>query len=348
MSNVQTEVHPNVNSIAAPARVSANTFSSIRLDPQRFAALPFATFVEALLMELDRVKRERSAFYEDLRRRNSRWANGARWLLAVLGSLALLLTALVAVVRLLPDSDTSLGIISDKGLLVAVLLIYAVMGAISFFERGSDKTTAYFRQISTILAIRDLWTKLQFAILKELRTLAVATDPVAEEATRGRILTIAETFCTDLDKIATGELAEFRTEFLESLKELQEASQKGLQDITKQLEEKAKAAEKAAADARAAADKAAADAKAAAKAAEDAAKPGFVNLTIAGDFDEEVVVSVSGNEVARSTGKTVGLERIPPGPTKIEARAKKGTKVLDASTVIDVKAGLQDCKLTLS
>jgi len=98
----------------------------------------------------------------------------------------------------------------------------------------------------------------------------------------------------------------------------------------------------------AAAEKAATDAKAAAKAAEDAAKPGFVNLTILGDFDEEVVVSVSGNEVARTTGKTIGLERVSPGPTKIAARAKKGTKVLDVSTIIDVKPGLQDCKLTLS
>lgn len=339
-------VQPNLRSSVTPKPVKANTFSSIRLDPQRFAGLSFAQFIEALLGELDRLKRERSAFYEDLRRRNARWANGARWLLAVLGAVAFLLTALVAVVRLIPGADPTAPLVRDQSLLVAVLVIYAVMGAISFFERGSDKTTAYFRQIATILAIRDLWTKLQFAMLKELRALAVATDPGAEEATRGRILAIAETFCTDLDRIATGELAEFRTEFLESLKELQEASQKGLQDVTKQLEDQAKAAEKAAGDARAAAEKAAADAKAAAKAAEDAAKPGFVNLTIAGDFDNEVVVLVSGNEVARSTGKTIGLERLPPGATRIAVRATKGTKALEASTVIDVKPGIQDCRLT--
>jgi hypothetical protein len=348
MTTVQANVDANVQSDAPPARISPNTFSPIRLDPRKFAALSFADFVDALLTELRRLQRQRSAFYEDLRARNSRWANAARWLLAVLGAVALLLTALVAVVRLIPTSPSTSDWEPDRILLVAVLVIYAVMGAISFFERGSDKTTAYFRQIATILAIRDLWTKLQFAILKELRALAAAPDPAAEEATRGRVLAIAETFCTDLDKIATGELSEFRTEFLDSLKELQETSQKGMQDITKQLDEHAKAAEKAAADARVAAEKAAADAKAAAKAAEDAAKPGFVNVTIVGEFDDEVVISVSGNDAAKSTSKTIGLERIPPGPTRIGARAKKGTKVLDAAVIVDVKPGLQECKLPLS
>jgi hypothetical protein len=338
----------NKHEPATRTRVRANTFRSIRLDPHKFADLPFATFVQELLAELEQLKRERSAFYEQLRRSNSRWANGARGLLAILGALALFLTALVAAVRFAPGTVPILdGNDADKGLLVWVLVIYAVMGAISFYERGSDKTTAYFRQIAAILAMRDLWTKLQFAVLKELRTLATTSDAGAE-ATRTRILTVAETFCTDLDKIATGELAEFRTEFLASLAELQEASQKGVQELSKQLEDHAKAAEKAAADARAAAEKAAADAKAAEKAAADAAKPGFVNLSIVGDFDDEVVISIAGAEVARSTGKAIGIERIPPGLTTIAARSKKGTKVLDASMVIDVKPGLQECRLTLS
>jgi hypothetical protein len=52
--------------------------------------------------------------------------------------------------------------------------------------------------------------------------------------------------------------------------------------------------------------------------------------------------------VARTTGKTIGLERIPPGLTKIAAQAKKGTKSLEASLVFDVKPGLQECRLTLA
>ena len=162
------------------------------------------------------------------------------------------------------------------------------------------------------------------------------------------MLTLAESFCTDLDKIATGELAEFRTEFLASLTEFQEISRNGLTEISKQLEDHAKVAGKAAADAKAAAEQAAAEAKTLAKAAADAAKPGFLNLSIVGDFDDEVVVSIAGAEVARSTGKEMGVERLPTGLTKISARAKKGTKVLDASTVIDVKPGLQPCRLTFS
>src|SRR6266566_8064401 len=70
----------------------------------------------------------------------------------------------------------------DKGVLLAVLAIYAVMGAISFYEKGTDKTTAYFRQLGIILAIRDLWTKVQFEFLKELMVLKSAADPKAGEA----------------------------------------------------------------------------------------------------------------------------------------------------------------------
>lgn len=53
MTIAQPEIHPNIQPVAAPARVCANTLSSIRLDPQRFAPLPFAKFVDALLGELE-------------------------------------------------------------------------------------------------------------------------------------------------------------------------------------------------------------------------------------------------------------------------------------------------------
>jgi hypothetical protein len=49
------------------------------------------------------------------------------------------------------------------------------MSTITFYEKATDKRTAYFRQVATILAIRDLWTKAQFAFLKELRALKDAT-----------------------------------------------------------------------------------------------------------------------------------------------------------------------------
>jgi hypothetical protein len=119
-------------------------------------------------------------------------------------------------------------------------------------------------------------------------------------------------------------------------------------EITKLLDDRLKAAEKEAADAKALAEKASADARAAAKAAEDAGKPGFVNLSVTGEFDGELVVFVNGNEAARSSGKAVALDGRLPGPAKIEVRAKKGTKDLSASQNVDVKPGIQSLTVALT
>jgi len=237
----------------------------------------------------------------------------------------------------------------DKGVLLAVLAIYAVMGAISFYEKGTDKTTAYFRQLGIILAIRDLWTKVQFEFLKELMVLKSTADPKAGEAVaRERIRALAEAFCNDLDKVATGELADWRTEFLASLSELEAAAKKGSEDITTQIQDVLKTAEKAATDAKVSAEKAAADARAAAKTAEEAGKPGALNLALSGDFDEQVFISVDGVEVTRSSGKTIAIDRVVPGLRKISAHAKKGGKDLETARMVDVKPGLQDLELVLS
>jgi hypothetical protein len=331
--------------------VVPNTFRAIELEPQVSADLAFAKFVNTLLDKLRLLKEERFAYYEDLRKKNTKWANGSRWVLALLGSIAFLLTGLAAALRFAPETELQKwGLIgADRFVLLAVLAIYAVMGAISFYEKGTDKTTAYFRHVGIILAIRDLWTKVQFEFLKELTALKAAADPTAgEPAARERIRALAEAFCNDLNKAASGELAEWRTEFLTSLSELETAAKKGTEDVTKQIQEVVKAAEKAAADAKAAAEKAATDARAAAKSAEDAAKPGGLNLTIAGDFDDQVVISVDGVEAARSRGKTIALEGVSPGQRKISARAKKGTKELEAACMVDVKPGLQDFRMALN
>jgi hypothetical protein len=145
-----------------------------------------------------------------------------------------------------------------------------------------------------------------------------------------------------------GELTKWRTEFLASLSELESAAKKeGSEGVTKQIHEVLEAAEKAATDAKAAAVKAAGDARAAAKAAEEAAKPGALNLTLSGDFDDQVLVSVDGIEVARSRGKTIALERVVPGLRKISAHAKKGTKDVETAVMVDVKPGLQELELLL-
>lgn len=339
----------------APSRPRPNTFRPIKLEPQQLVALPFDAFVKELIAKLTSFKDERAAFYEGLRRKNARWANGARAVLAILGALALLLTALAAAIRLSPGTLTAVDSKADQPVLVAILVIYAVMGAIGFYEKGSDKTSTYFRQIAIILVIRDLWTRFQFELAKELMSLKGAVDPAVTEPARLRILALGQAFCVDLDKAATGELGEFRTEFMASLAEMDEAARKGTAEVTKLLDDRLKEVQKTAADAKTAAEKAAAEAKtaaekaaAAAKAAEDAGKPGFVNLSVTGEFDDEVVVLVGGIEAARSRGKLIALGPRPQGPATIALRGKKGTKELETSVTVDVKPGVQEVKLALT
>ena len=333
-----------------PTHAVGNTFRAIELEPQATAELEFSKFVEALLEKLRRLKDERFTYYEVLRRQNTKWANGSRWVLALLGSIAFLLTGLAAALRFAPEAFLQKWGLDgfDKGVLLAVLAIYAVMGAISFYEKGTDKTTTYFRHLGSILAIRDLWTKVQFEFLKELIVLKDATDrKTAEVVARERIRALAEAFCNDLNKITTGELTEWRTEFLASLSELDAAAKKGTGDVTKQIQETVRAAETAATDAKAAAEKAAADARAAAKTAEEASKPGALNVTLSGDFDDEVLISVDDIEVARSRSKTIALERVVPGLRKISAHAKKGAKDVETALMVDIKPGLERLELVL-
>jgi hypothetical protein len=226
-----------------PSNVVGNTFRAIELEPQATAELEFPKFVEALLQKLGLLKEERFLYYERLRKKNTKWANGSRWVLALLGSIAFLLTGLAAALRFAPEAFFQQWGLNgfDKGVLLAVLAIYAVMGAISFYEKGTDKTTAYFRHLGIILAIRDLWTKVQFEFLKELTVLKSAADPGAGEAvTRERIRALAEAFCNDLDKVATGELTDWRTEFLASLSELEAAAKKGSEDLRHKFKRRSK------------------------------------------------------------------------------------------------------------
>src|SRR4029077_5272666 len=199
-----------------PDDVAGKTFRAIELEPQATAELAFPEFVEALLHKLRRLKEERFLYYERLREKNSKWANGSRWVLTLLGSIAFLLTGLAAALRFAPEAFLQKWSLDgfDKGVLLAVLAIYAVMGAISFYEKGTDKTTTYFRHLGIILAVRDLWTKVQFEFLRELIVLKEAADrKTAEVVARERIRALAEAFCNDLNKITTGELTEWRAGF---------------------------------------------------------------------------------------------------------------------------------------
>lgn len=321
---------------------TADTFQSVALKVQESADMSFDDFVKTLLEALERLKEERSAFYEKLRSSSTKWANGSRGLLSLLGSIAFILTGVAAVLRF--GGET---VHADKAFLIASLAIYAVMGAISFYERGTDKTSAYFRHVSIILAIRDLWTKLQFQILKELMTLKSASDPtVKQQDSRERIRVLAEAFCNDLDKAATGEFTDWRTDFLASLSELAAAAKQGTADVTARIEDSIKSIEKSVASAKAASEKASAEAKAAAQSAEEAASPGGVNLSLLGEF-EHVIVFVDGKEAVRTVGSTIALERISPGQRRISVQAKKGAQALEASVMVNIRPGLQDLQIDL-
>jgi hypothetical protein len=348
--DIAAATQPSSEFAVMPEKITPNTFNSIELEPQTADAGTFPEFVQTLLQKLHRLKEERFAYYEELRQKNTRWANGARALLAGLGAVAFLLTAVAAAARFVPPEQLPAHLNgADKIILVLVLAIYAVMGTVSFYEKATDKTASYFRYLGVILAIRDLWTKFQFEVLKEVMTFKSASNPTTAEAgARERVRALAEAFCTDLNKASTAELAEWKTEFLTSLSDLEAAAKKGSEDVTKQIQDNAKTAEKAAADAKASADKAAAEAKTAAKAAEEAVRSGTINVSVSGEFDDEVVVSVDGTESARGRGKMLALERVPPGAHKISAHAKKGVKELETSQWAEVKPGVQELKLTLS
>jgi len=92
-----------------PNNVVGNTFRAIELEPQGTAELELSKFVEALLEKLRRLKDERFIYYEVLRRQNTKWANGSRWVLALLGSIAFLLTGLAAALRFAPEGSLQPG-----------------------------------------------------------------------------------------------------------------------------------------------------------------------------------------------------------------------------------------------
>jgi hypothetical protein len=326
----------NGASTVMPESARPSTFTAPNLEPEAFAKLSLSEFVNRVLTELKKLKDEREAFYEVRRRENSYWANHSRRWLAVIGAAALLLTGLAAGLRFAPDGWNVAGY--DRAALLAVLAMYALMGAMSFYDNGTDRTSAYFRHLLIILALRDLWTKLQFEVLKELTALQAAADPKPEAATRERIHALAQAFCNDLNKATTSELAEWRTEFIASLSELEQTARKGTEEVTKQIQEVVKTADKAAAEAKAAAERA----EAAAKTAEEAGKPGYLNVTLAWEFDGEAVLLVDGVEAARSTGKFLTVGPIALGFKKLVARAEKGGKKLEASKTVKIETGLRD------
>jgi SMODS and SLOG-associating 2TM effector domain 2 len=286
-------IHKGTEKVQLPP---ASTLLPIDFDPRELAQLDFAEFCKSLLAKLREIKSQRYDWYDAKRRQHSKWVNGSCYMLAILGSAAILLTAIGAALRI---SNTSA--LYDFWALIIALVLYAIMGAVSFFDKTTDSASAYFRHLVVQLAIRDLWTRLEFELLKEFLATKLG-DAGAEAAATNHICTLAEAFCRDLDKISSAELSEWRTEFLASLSQLEAAAKQGAEHTQKQLLDAVKAIEKASADAL--------------KAAQEAAQAAFMILKVEG-ADGDVAVLIDDAQVAVTHLKSIPIDRVRPTRQKI-------------------------------
>jgi hypothetical protein len=203
-------------------RYGGNTFIPFSLDPQAFKDKPLDALIADILERLEKFTETRRDYYDSRRSVNSRWVFWSRGFLAVAGALAFFLTAAAAALQVTQEFAPW-----SRVLLIVVLLVYAMMGAVAFYDRVSDTASAYFRYVLALLSVRDLWTKLQFEVLKELEKLRKASDiATAEAKARDQILALAEAYCMDLDRITTTEVTEWRTEFQTSMGELEEIARR--------------------------------------------------------------------------------------------------------------------------
>jgi hypothetical protein len=309
---------------------SGETIYPIELDIKNYQNLKFSEFVDRMYQDIRAFKNRRFRYYNNLRGVSK--ANAIRLWLTRLAVAAALLTGVAAVLRLLNNPALSQW---DIWAFAAALLAYAAMGALSLYERSTDQATAYFRHLGVTLAIRDLWTKVEFAFLKV--TLQVRPgDADSEKAGIDTISSLAEAFCKDLDKLASEELGEWRTEFIASLSELDNVAKQGTESAREQLQGALKAYEQAAAKA-----------EEATKAAEALSKPALLNLTIEGEFDDAITIQIDNREIISTHLKTFPIDRLAPGSTKIEAQGQKDGKQVAAALWVDLKPGIQSLALKL-
>jgi SMODS and SLOG-associating 2TM effector domain 2 len=314
------------------------TLYPIELNIEGYKDKSYGELISLLFADARDLKLARFQWYENLRARLSSWANLSRQALACLGALAIALTAIASVLRFW-EQPTAPGLPApdwDLYLLIVALALYGTMGAVSFFVKETGETSSYLRSLVVLQAIRDRWTKFEFDYLR----FVVATRPgdaAGEQAAADRLLELVAAFCADLDKIATGELTEWRTEFLASLSDMDAAARKGTDDTQKLLQDMSKTMDELR--------KKTAEAAAAAAAA---AEPAKVNLTIKGEFEGQAVVSVDGHEMCRASLASIALPPLSPGIRIFQIRAAKDAKGLEASDYKELKPGLQNVELTLS
>ncbi|MDW9984277.1 hypothetical protein GOC06_26310 [Sinorhizobium meliloti] len=312
-----------------------DTFSTLNAELEHIKQTDFMAFLDWLYGAVEKLIKDRENFYRSLRNKNSWWINTSRWTLGILGAAALLLTALAGIAAIADTQQAWLKPWQSRGLFWA-FVIYAVMGAIALFERGTDLSGSYFRHLTITIAIRNLWNEFQLTMLKEYPAL-IKTAGTDETAARSRAIELARALCKDIDTLVATEQTEWRTEFIESLKELDTAAKDGLGKVKTDLEAAMVKVTKAAEEARMAAEQAKA-----------ALLPGDLNVTVTGDFDGNLVVLV---DQAKRHDEPVmtkfAIRGIVPGTREFEVKAKKGIQDIHLSEVVEVKPGLQSYSIAL-
>jgi hypothetical protein len=313
-----------------------NTFRSIDLSVDAWPQADYAEFVAHLRKAVTGVKNERFDWYTG-QHRSANWVNVFRMAMVWLGTLAALATALAAAFRVFagakpPDTPW------DMVFLVAAVVLYAAMVALAFYERTAEGTGHYFRSMTAILQIRDLWTAYQF---KDAQ-MSLDPPPAAADlvAAKRRWLDAAQAFVTALDVIATQELSEWRGAFQAAIGQLSSAAAAGLTASQTALADAVKA------DAAVAA-KAAEEAKKAAEAAKQEARPAILNLAIDDASVGEATVKIDGRIVAQGPGRSFAIANLPQGVhiVRAEIAAVGAAAAKAAEEAKDFPAGITPLRL---
>ncbi len=316
---------------------NGTTFQPINFDRKDFLACAPAELVGKIETRLEELRNQRLGFYKDRLRNSS--ANRIRRSLVFLASAASFLTACAAVIRI-TNVETLAGKQLDIGLFAVAFLFYALMGALLIAEKTGDISSRYFRALATILAIRDLSTKLQFSLLDlafEGQQLSSESDAALKTAFRKKVFAVAEAFCTDLGKLTREELQTWQNEYTTSISELDTLAQQGKTSVEQSISE-------AITELKSARDQA----KQEAAAEEAAKKPALVKVTVKTAFDGEIRVAVENVETAKFSQTSFALNPLPTGATKIEAFAEKDGKSMSYSDWVELKPGIQALDIDLT
>ncbi len=340
----------------------AGTFIPINLDHDKYDRASREGFIKKLKGDLIKYRNDRLEFYEKLRDKNN--ADSLRWWMGILAVVATIFSAIAAGLRVstvsLSAKQSIFSIPADKFDLIffgIALLAFAVLSGLAVYDRMNDFSTAYFRHNLMAEAIRDLWTPLEFELFKELKK--QEKDSPVSDSEFEHLMKTASAFCVGLNKLTSEELSDFKSEFIQSMKDLDTLASKGLKDSTAELEKAVKAhkvdadkakeeVNKAKKAAEEAAKKAEQAAQAAREAAEAATKPGYLNITVKGDYDSKLTIKVNGKEHSKVEGKNFSIGDLKQGIIRLELIAKKGDKIITYDKYLTMTAGLQNEEVTLT